>query len=395
MDEEDLHHTDIETGIEEIDTLSDDEFLSQGPNASAPAVQQEEQPSKGGDQPTAEGAETTAEKHTTPHQPEASEEPEDGEDGEAAKGNAGGETVAQTPAQEAPKAGEAPTEAPDYEALYKQIMAPFKANGREFAPSSPEELVRLAQMGANYTKKMQALKPVLRMTRMLENNNLLDEQKLAFLIDLDKKDPKAIQKLIHDSKIDPLDLDVASAPTYTPGNHSVSDQEMQFQEALGDVSSTDLGKQTISLIHSNWDQASKEALFKEPALLSIINDQRANGIYDRICAEIDRQRTLGYLSDTPFIQAYRLVGDRLHQAGQLAPQSQSQPNLAQATMGQMQQQPQVLETRAATQKPTVANGDKAKAASPGPKASNKPSAKPFDPFNMSDEEIMAISPPRA
>lgn len=334
--------------------LDDDEILSGAQAVAKPVVD--------GAQPDAAAAVAEADSHTTPNPTEAGDPP-------AAAGTG---------------------EAPDYEALYKLMMAPFKANGKDFAPSSPEDAVRLMQMGANYTKKMQALKPNLRLMRMLENNGLLEESKLSFLIDLDKKDPKAIQKLLHDGKIDPLEVDTSAAPAYTPGNHRVSDQEMQFHEVLSDVASTEAGKGTIVLINSRWDQASKQAIYQEPVLLSLINEQRANGIYDRICAEIDRQQTLGHLSDVPFIQAYKQVGDRLHSEGKLAIQAASQPAIPVPPVPSRQ----VLETRPAAPKKPVSNGDKARAASSGPRAVSKSSPKEFDPFAMSDAEIMAIPSPR-
>lgn len=379
-----------------LDTMSDEDFLAQAhPGFGDPEPELEvssdggaADADEGGDgdeapAPVQAAGETKAvdgtnpsavQSHTTPHQPAP--------DGE-------------TPAAGAPDAGgsKAPAEPVDYEATYKQIMAPFKANGKEFTPSSPEEAVRLMQMGANYTKKMQALKPNLQLMRMLENNSLLDESKLSFLIDLDKKDPKAIQKLLHDAKIDPLDLDTSEAPTYTPGNHRVSDQEMQFHEVLGDVATTETGKDTIVLINSKWDQASKQAVFKEPVLLSIINEQRSNGIYDQIVSEIERQQTLGQLpTNVPFIQAYKQVGDRLHTEGKLIPRTASPAAQQHGNPGQMVQR-QVLETRTAQPKKPVSNGERAKAAASGPKAASKAPVS-FDPFAMSDEEIMAIPAPK-
>ena len=100
----------------------------------------------------------------------------------------------------------------DYKAAYEKIMTPFKANGKLISLESPDEAVRLMQMGANYTKKLQALQPQLRMLRMLENNGLLDEQKLSYLIDLDKKNPSAITKLVKESGIDPIDIDIEKDP---------------------------------------------------------------------------------------------------------------------------------------------------------------------------------------
>jgi hypothetical protein len=329
----------------------------------------EGQPKEDGAKPADAGAETEAqgqtgaEDHTTPHQ---------------------SDDKAKTP-------DAAATEPPNFEVLYKQIMAPFKANGKDFAPQSPEEAVRLMQQGANYTKKMQVLAPSLKMLRMLENNGLLQEEKLSFLIDLDRKDPKAIQKLLHDGKIDPLDLDTSSAPEYTPGNHSVSDQEMDFHTTLGDVMATPTGKDTVSHINTQWDQASKNEIYKAPKLLAIIDEQRANGLYDRISGEVERRRILGDLKNVPFIVAYKQVGDELHAQGKLALDGASaQVAPAQNSAPASAPRP-VLDTRPATPKPSAPNGDKARALSSAPTAGKSTSAPALDPFTMSDEEIMRIT----
>jgi len=120
------------------------------------------------------------------------------------------------------------TDAVDYKALYEKIMAPFKANGKMIKVDTPEEAITLMQHGANYTKKMHALKPNLKMMRALENNGLLEEEKINNLIDLANKNPDAILKLVQDAKLDPMEMDTSVETTYRPKNHSVSDQEMDF-----------------------------------------------------------------------------------------------------------------------------------------------------------------------
>jgi hypothetical protein len=268
----------------------------------------------------------------------------------------------------------------DYQALYEKVMAPFKANGKMIQANTPEEAITLMQHGANYTKKMHALKPNLKMMRALENNGLLEEDKINNLIDLANKNQDAIFKLVQDAKLDPMEIDTSVETTYKPQNHSVSDQEMDFHTTLEDVLSMSSGSETISMINTQWDQASKEAIYKEPQIMQVIHDQRANGIYDRIYAEIDRRKTLGTLSTTiPLIQAYKQVGDELHSSGQLV--SQETPA--------NQSKPKVLETRASNPRKAVSNGEKARAASPT-RAAPKSSPKPFDPFSLTDEEIMAI-----
>ncbi len=272
----------------------------------------------------------------------------------------------------------------NYEEEYKKIMAPFKANGREISLDNPEDVIKMMQQGANYTKKMQALAPNLKLMKMLDNNSLLDEGNINFLIDLSNKDPKAIQKLLHDSSIDPLDLDTSADPAYQPGNHSVSDEEMQFHDVLGDLKSTPEGQATISVVNTDWDQASREAVYREPQILKVITEQRANGIYDQISAEMEKRRVLGTLGNATFLQAYKEVGDSLHAEGKFDSVHQA-PTSEPAEV--------VLETRAAKPKPSAPNGDKAKAASPASNAP-KPAVKAFDPFNMTDEEIMAVNTTR-
>ena len=83
------------------------------------------------------------------------------------------------------------------------------------------------QMGANYNKKMAALKPNLKLLKLLENNGLLSEEKLSFLIDLDKKNPDAITKLVKDSGLDPLEMDVSKSD-YKPNTYTVHDREVEL-----------------------------------------------------------------------------------------------------------------------------------------------------------------------
>ena len=281
----------------------------------------------------------------------------------------------------------------DFEAAYKLITTPFKAAGKMIQIQSPEEAVQLMQMGAHYTKKMQAIQPGLKMLRMLENNDLMDEGKLSYLIDLSRKDPAAIQKLVKDSGIDPLDIDTNQEPTYSPGNHQVTDEEMNFQTAISDVAADTEGKELIIDINKNWDATSKNALWEKPDLLRVLSGQKQNGIFDQISAEVDRRKTLGYFRDEPFLVAYQKVGEEMNAQGQLTPKPAlgSEPNQgltaqnAPAQESQPETQRRVVETRPAKPK-TIQNNDKARAASATKSTPSK--KKPdFNPLAMSDEEF--------
>lgn len=272
---------------------------------------------------------------------------------------------------------EAQSAAVNYEAEYKRIMAPFKANGRMIELKSVEEAVQLMQMGANFTRKMQDIAPHRKVLLMLQNNGI-DEGKLSYLIDLDKKNPQAIQKLVKDAGIDPLDIDTSVEPAYQPGNHQVSDEQANFTSALNDLSGSAEGQKTLAEINSTWDQTSKEALWKSPEIMTVIHAQRETGVYDRIAAEVDRQRMLGTISpETSFLQAYKQVGDQMVAAA----------NSAGAGGQQGAATAQPVATTVAAPKPTVANGDQASAAS-STRTSPRKAETFVNPLAMSDDEFL-------
>lgn len=274
---------------------------------------------------------------------------------------------------------------PDYEGMYKKLMAPLKANGKTIDLKNPEEAIQLMQMGANYTRKMQALAPHRKLLLMLENNGLLDEGKLSFLIDIEKKNPEAIKKFIKDAGLDPreIDLDDPAAKPYLEGNHRVTDEESNFRSILDELSSNPEGKETLQTIQTQWDQASKEVLWKQPDVMQLIHQQRENGIYDRISTELERQRALGMIpSNVPFLQAYKVIGDQLAAANAfddlLKPAAKQQQQPAQAAP---------VATTVQKVKPVAANGDKVSAASPT-RSTPRKAETTVNPLALSDEDFM-------
>ena len=276
----------------------------------------------------------------------------------------------------------AETVAPNYEDFFKQVMAPFKADGKTVELKTPEEAIQLMKMGANYTRKMQELQPQRKLLLMLENNGL-DEGKLSYLIDLDKKDPKAILKLVKDAGIDPLDLDVSVDPAYQAGNHTVSDAESNFRSVLDALSSSNEGKETLQVINSTWDQASKELLWKDAEAMNTIHQQRESGVYALISTEVARQKTLGTIpAGTSFMQAYQAVGNHMVSNGGF--DSLIKPAAIVPVTP--------VVTRVAPVKSVVENGDKASAASPS-RSTSRPATVAINPLAMSDEDFLKMPPP--
>jgi hypothetical protein len=257
-----------------------------------------------------------------------------------------------------------------------QVPTSFKANGKTVELKDEKEALALMQMGANYTRKMQDLQPHRKVLMMLESNGI-DEGKLSFLIDLEKKDPAAIQKLLKDSNIDPLEIDVAADTTYQEGSHALSDEEVSFRATLADYRSHPEGQETLNTIAADWDDASKEVLWRSPEIISVIHEQREHGVYDVIKAEVDRRMTVGAIPpNTPFLQAYRSVGDEMANAALAAGGGAAKPEAA------------VVATRTAAPKSTVANNDKASAASSTRGSPKAVAGEVRNPLAMSDEEFL-------
>lgn len=255
----------------------------------------------------------------------------------------------------------------DYKAEYEKVFQPFKANGKDMEVRSAEEVRQLMQMGANYTQKMQEIAPYRKVITMLQQNGLLDEQKLSYLIDLDKKRPEAIQHLVKSADIDPLDIDTTEDVNYTPGNYSVSDSEIQFKETLDSITAEPNGHSTVQLFNS-WDPESKAKLWEHPQLMAIIHQQRQNGMYDRIVSEIDRLRTFGQIPpNVSFIEAYTRIGNELQS-------------------GNQQQARQPVARKAAVTSSTQLSNSRAARAASTPRGNKSASKTSY--VNLSDDDFM-------
>ena len=275
------------------------------------------------------------------------------------------------------------TQAVDYEAEYKRLLAPFKANGREIQVKSVDDAVALMQMGANYNKRMAALKPNLKMLKLLENNGLMSEEKISYLIDLEKKNPAAINKLVKDSGLDPMDLDAEKAGEYKPKIHSVDDREIDLDTVLDEIQETPTYTQTLEIVSKKWDGASKQTVASTPQLLKVINDHVANGIYDLINQEVERERMFGRLNGLSDIEAYRRVGDAINARGGF--------NHLVSNQGKPNQEPVVVQPKPKAPADDKLNEKRRAASSTKPANVSTAAASDFNPLALSDEEFSKLA----
>ena len=161
---------------------------------------------------------------------------------------------------------------------------------------------------------------------MLENNELLNEEKLHNLIDLSKKNPKAIAKLLKESDIDPLDIDKDVPTDYQPTDYSVTDKEYNLDQILDEIKDTDTFNKTINVLTKEWDTESKTTISDNPEIISIVNTHMSNGVFDQVNAVLQQEKTLGKLAGIPDVEAYRQIAENMHKNGLLKLQSEQGSN---------------------------------------------------------------------
>ena len=264
----------------------------------------------------------------------------------------------------------------DYESAYKKVSEPFKANGVDIKVNDPEDIVRLMQMGANYQKKMSQLKPHLKIIKMLENNDLLKPEQLNNLIDVFKKDPKAIAKLVKESTLDPLDIDKDAPSDYEPNDYSVTDGEIELDQILEDIKDTDTFNRTINVLTKSWDAASKQTISEQPEIIKIINTHMGNGVFDKVNAILQRDKALGKLEGISDVDGYKQIADYLFKNGGLRTENTEDESQVSSKMQEAQNQ---------------ANADrnqKRKAVAPVKQTTSKKAPKTEDFLGLSDDEFM-------
>lgn len=347
-------------------TLSDEEFLAQAPELEKQLQAQIDKASET-PAPTPAPTETPAPVETPAATPQATETPAaetPAPTGEAAKPAEG----------EAPKGDETPPQEPNYKAIYEQLFGkPIRAAGQDIVLNTPEEVISLVQKGVGFHSKLNRIHKDLRYVEMLRNNNLLDEEKLSLLIDAQAGKTGAIKKLLDSVKVDPLSLDSTEASTYAPSDHRVTDEQVAFQQTVADLAASEAGKKVLTDAQA-WDQTTKAEIYKTPAVLQVLAEQKEMGRYDLIVAELNRARILGQIPPgESFLQSYTRVGQQMMQAGAFTPKAPTPTPVAEKTV-----------------EPTPPANSK-QAAAAAPSKGSAPGAKPKQDLNELDDDAFMVN----
>ena len=373
--------------------MSDDDLLAMTDAQVDALVAAEEAKSKEGTEVPAtvdevvDEPEPTQEDDDPKEAAESEQEPEGepGEDGKASdaqaeEGAAKSDTGEPEPKTELAKPEDKPAER-DYKAELAKVLAPFKANGRDIQVDSVEDAIQLMQKGANYHKKMEGIKPRLAQLKLLEQQGLLEGDKLNFLIDLAKGDRGAINRLIKEHSVDTLELDGDKAKEYQANDYVADEVAVDVDNVLDDLRETSQFSKLMDTVGNKWDNASRKAILAAPDTLRDISAHMESGIYEVVQDRVATERALGRLIGLSSLDAYRTVGERMYKEGKfngVANTTTPPPKVAAVVS-------------APVTKPVSDEKKKQKlAASPSGKKTVVKVEETFDPLNMSDEDFLKL-----
>ena len=268
-------------------------------------------------------------------------------------------------------------------ATVDKLFAPFKASGVDMQVRSVDEAIQLMQMGANYQKKMQTLKPKMRLLQSMERHQF-DEEKLNFALDLISGNKEAIHKLVTDHSFNSDDLydDDGNVPSYVPTDKLVSQSEMDVRAAFEQIETSPHIGRVQQVLQKDWDMDSANEFVKNPSLIINLEQQMQAGHFDIIQTEMMRQRTMygqqtQHLND---LQLYCAIGEQLVKQGQLemptTPSVSTPPSQASVVAPKPKKTTQQPQSDASKVAPSVRKQGTAK--------------KVQDYLNMSDEDFINL-----
>ncbi len=216
------------------------------------------------------------------------------------------------------------------------IGKPLNINGVEYTFNSEEEILQLINNSVQSQTQLSQFSKYQKTISMLENNELMDEGKLSFAMDLLEGKPEAIRKLIADRQINIDDIDTDSELDYKPSDRSVSDKDIAWKQISSQLQATEEGRKAVDVVAHQWDEASKKAILEEPSNLLHLANQIKDGSYQKIMNEVSRRKLLGTIpANTNQLQAYAIVGKELLGGGE--PQQQAVQETQQVNKRQVSQ----------------------------------------------------------
>ena len=214
------------------------------------------------------------------------------------------------PEQLTGEATEETTELTDAE--FRQLVtASFRANHQDVQVDNPDDIRKLMQFGMNYHKKMGELAPHRKILKSLEQNGLLEADKINFAIDLLKGDKAAVAKFLKDQSIDTYELPDLEETPYQQKDYLPTDERVAFDEKTQELQGSEAGQRVLSYV-KNLDQDSFYEIYTNPVILDNLQRHAENGLMNDTLAVLEKEYALGKVpANIKPIDAYGFVAEQL------------------------------------------------------------------------------------
>ena len=163
------------------------------------------------------------------------------------------------------------------------VQSKTRANGIDYTFSNKEKLEmfdKIFPQAADYTKKMQAIKPFRKRIDYMEQVNMTDSE-FNFLMDLSKGDKAAITELIKRTGVDALELDTENN-NYVAKNYGRDDIELDIKEVVSVIKDDKEYTTTYNVLNSQWDDTSRAEFLKDPKKIRQLHEDVKSGFFDVI-----------------------------------------------------------------------------------------------------------------
>lgn len=191
------------------------------------------------------------------------------------------------------------------------VTATFRANHQDVQVQNPDDIRKLMQFGMNYHKKMGELAPHRKILKSLEQNGLLEADKINFAIDLLKGDKAAVAKFLKDQSIDTYDLPDLEETPYQTKDYMPSTERVIFDEKTQELQQSEAGMKVLNYI-KGLDQDSFFDVYSNPVILDNLQRHAEIGLMNDTLAVLEKEYALGNVpAGIKPIDAYAHVAEQL------------------------------------------------------------------------------------
>ena len=153
-------------------------------------------------------------------------------------------------------------------------------------------MIKAQQAYGGLDKKFKAIKDIQPFVRSMRDNGFIENpEKYELAVRAVNGDVDAIQQLLKDNKVDPMDLDLDEVK-YSAKNTEVDNElKIVYNDVLDDANDLGVGDKFNDVLFKEFDEASRAELFKDEATTKAMGaelaTQLSNGLYDKVTDKME------------------------------------------------------------------------------------------------------------